>query len=115
MSLFDAPRFCPTCGRPISDPDAPAAVPGKQATSRLAALRALPRSGSARHAILDLIFRLGPQTDEEIQDRTLLGGNTERPRRGELVTGGWLRDTGLTRDGKILWGLTDYARRNLPT
>lgn len=85
-------------------------IDGTQDTSRLAALRARPNSGTQRAKILDFIERRGPYgaTDEEIQASLGLSPNSERPRRVELVTGGWVVDSGarrLTESGNdsIVW------------
>lgn len=66
-------------------------------TSRAAALRALPRSGTQRARVLNLLRNAGPMTDEEMQKALALSPNAQRPRRVELVSGGWVRDSGLRR------------------
>jgi hypothetical protein len=71
-------------------------------TQQQAAARVEPRSGSQRARILSL-FRLGPDakprdwTDEELANWTGLPLNSVRPRRLELVEGGWVRDSGRRR------------------
>ena len=101
-------------------------------TSRAAALAALPRSGTQRRAVLGVFvtgqpvgqvvgeYGFEPEstryefTDEELKAATGLPANTVRPRRVELVDGGWLMDSGErrpTRSGHdaIVWCLTDKA------
>jgi hypothetical protein len=47
----------------------------------------------------------GPKTDAELQRILGMDGNTERPRRGELVAAGRVVDTGERRDRSAVWGL----------
>jgi hypothetical protein len=47
-------------------------------------------------------------TDDEVQDALHLSGNSERPRRLELVERGWLVDSGVRRPSRqhgpaIVW------------
>lgn len=74
-------------------------------TSREAAWSVMPRSGTQRRKVLDYITRFGPvgATDEEIQRALSMAGNTERPRRVELVRGGHIYDCGQRRHGHIVW------------
>lgn len=65
-------------------------------TARAAALAATPRTGTARHRLLQAIAER-PRTDEELQDDLAMAANTQRPRRVELVEGGWIEDSGETR------------------
>jgi hypothetical protein len=46
--------------------------------------------------IIECLTGLGPQTDEAIQEWTGLSPSSERPRRGELVEIGIVRDSGTT-------------------
>lgn len=110
---------CPHCGRPMSNPDAPDTVPGARATSRAAAAYEFPRSGITRRRILEHIARaeLGA-TDEELIAALRLNPNTLRPRRGELVTGGWVQPSMVTRAAAsgqqaIVWIATAEAHRRL--
>jgi hypothetical protein len=68
-------------------------------TSVMAAWRAWPRSGTQRERVLHWVMGRGEQgaTDDEIQDALHLAGNSERPRRLELVERGWLVDSGVRR------------------
>jgi hypothetical protein len=68
-------------------------------TSVLAAWRAWPRSGTQRERVLRWVIDRGDHgaTDDEIQDALRLSGNSERPRRLELVERGWLVDSGRRR------------------
>lgn len=88
-------------------------------TSRQAALEVKPRSGTQRMEILAEVARLGPMTDEGIQKSLHMNANTERPRRLELVEGGWLEDSGYkgaTDCGQfaVKWQLTKKAVEHLP-
>jgi hypothetical protein len=62
-----------------------------------------PKPGSAAAQILGAVAavardpRTAGLTDLELAQVTGLSPNTVRPRRGELVTGGWLLDSGATR------------------
>ena len=78
-------------------------------TSRLAALRVAPKTGTKRRLVLDAITR-SPDglTDEEMQRSIPMSANTQRPRRVELVEGGFIKDSGLRRrtsssDLAIVW------------
>lgn len=84
-------------------------------TSVKAAWAALPRTGTRRMEVLRLIVHatrigLNGLTDVEIQDTLAMVPNTERPRRVELVDGGWLCDSGARREHNgrdhIVWTLT---------
>lgn len=90
-------------------------------TSKAAAVAAEPRSGTNRRAVLDAVTAVARDprtvglTDVEIQRATGLNPNSARPRRVELVEGGWLMDSGVTREhfGRehIVWVLTDKGSR----
>lgn len=74
--------------------------PGDAApTQRLAAIQAMPRTGTARRRVLDFIRVAGDAgaTDEEIQQGLGMNPSTQRPRRVELVEGHWIKDSGRTR------------------
>jgi hypothetical protein len=102
-------------------PGAGKARSGARETSRSAALLAEPRSGTNRRAVLDAVAAVARDvqtvglTDVEIQRATGLNPNSARPRRVELVDGGWLADSGRTREhyGRehTVWVLTDKAAR----
>lgn len=88
-------------------------------TSRAAAAGALPRSGTQRRKVLDAIA-VSPDgmTDDEVMEATHVHPNSVRPRRGELVTEGWVVDSGRRRDtdagnAAAVWVLTDAGRRQL--
>lgn len=73
-------------------------------------------AGSGRRLVFDYVVECGwyGATDEEIQTNTGLEGSTERPRRGELVTGGYLMDSGKRRKthsghNAIVWKHTGKA------
>ncbi len=79
-------------------------------TSHMAAARVWPKTGTQRAKILKFLYDLWPgaATDERMQDMLGVHGSSQRPRRGELVTLGWVKDTGHTEpthggDPAILW------------
>ena len=78
-------------------------------TSRAAALEVAPRTGTQRWRVLQFVTACGDDgaTDDEIQDALAMSGNTERPRRLELVEGGWIIDSGTRRRhqgrDRIVW------------
>lgn len=94
--------------------------PGSPTDTQAAALTAMPISGTARLATLDVLVHAMPEgaTDEEIAEITCLAMNTVRPRRGELVTGGWVEDSGVHRPTEsgneaIVWRVTIPGRERL--
>jgi hypothetical protein len=88
-------------------------------TSINAAFLSMPRSGSYRWRVLDAITRSdGGLTDEELQDQLDLPPNTQRPRRVELVQGGWVEDSGrrritITGTPAVVWVPSMKARTAL--
>lgn len=90
-------------------------------TSAAAAAAVEPRTGTQRHALLTAVARvsrdpaLGGLTDVELAAATGIRPNSLRPRRKELVDGGWLTDSGRTRqhhgNEHIVWVLTEKARQ----
>lgn len=86
LSLTDAPY------QPHSD------------TSREAAERIEPRTGTLRASVLRFLRAYGPATDEQVQRALAMGPSTQRPRRVELVRAGLVRDSGQR-------GETDSGRR----
>ena len=78
---------CPTCGRPLSDIDAPG-TPGRQATSRAAAA---PSKGSERHRVLHAVWQLGAITASELAYRMDANPNQTAARLNELRNGGWVK------------------------
>ena len=68
-------------------------------TSRAAAERIRPLSSIARQRVYDAILASGERglTDAEIRELTGLVSDTARPRRRELVKGGFVRDSGRER------------------
>lgn len=68
------------------------------ATSLDAAQRIEPAAETLRRAVLDAIRASADGlTDEEIQQRLEMSGNTSRPRRRELQKAGLVWDSGRTR------------------
>jgi hypothetical protein len=103
--------------------DGPGEAPtaGSRAARKAAALLVEPRPGTKRRAVLDAVAAVARDvrtvglTDVEIQRATGLSPNSARPRRVELVNGGWLADSGRTREhfGRehTVWVLTEKAAR----
>jgi len=72
--------------------------PHTSETARLAAERIRPTAASLRAQVMQLLESCpAGLTDEEIQERLSMPGNTERPRRSELVSMGWVADSGQRR------------------
>lgn len=85
-------------------------------TSRLAALKARPRSGTIRQRVLEALVVNGGMTDDELVQFLRIPGNTVRPRRLELVEGEWVQDSGRRRRNEfgndcIVWSATEKARK----
>lgn len=106
--------------RELSDPDenhvGKYQRPGDAAeTQREAAIFIYPRTGNGRRRVLDCIAdSIDGATDEEVQDWLGMNPSTQRPRRVELVEGGWVCDSGLTRKTRsgtsaVVWALTEKA------
>lgn len=68
-------------------------------TQKRAAFAATPRTGTTRRAVYDAIASAGARgmTDHEIAEATGLTYSSLGPRRRELISGGWVRDSGKTR------------------
>lgn len=68
-------------------------------TQRTAAVLAYPSTGTWRRKVLDAITVAGNHgmTDEQIQEALRMNPSTQRPRRVELVEGGWVMDSGRRR------------------
>lgn len=108
-------------GDALSDPLAE--TPGRhhgRATEKAAAYDVLPRSGTQRLRVLYAIARAGwrGRTDQELEDELEMQRPSPGNRRGELMTGGWVRDSGErrpTRTGNpaVVWVLTDEGRERL--
>lgn len=86
-------------------------------TSRIAALRITPRSGSTRRRVLFFIVEQGVTgaTDDEIASALRLSPNTARPRRVELLEGFWVADSHNRRDSfygnpATVWVATEKAK-----
>lgn len=89
----------PITGRMLTEPTAPYS---NGTTSRAAAEKIAPSAAALREQVLAFIRSRGTQgaTDEEVQDALGMLGNTQRPRRGELVDSGHVRDSHQTRGTK---------------
>lgn len=107
---------------PVPQPETHGPITSERERRRAArAQRAtkLPRAGTASMAILAAVAEVARDpatvglTDVQLQGATGLNPNTVRPRRGELVTGGWLIDSGITRShhgtAHRVWVLSDRA------
>lgn len=66
-------------------------------TSREAADKALGRSGSQRRRVYEFIVSTGGATDEELAEALGMNPSSVRPRRLELITAGFIRESGRTR------------------
>lgn len=95
---------CPLHGQTQSEPDSDAygGVPPYVAasdTSAAAAASMIPSAGSLRATVLRYVVESGGHgaTDAEIQEALKLDGNTQRPRRCELVSGGYVIRTDRQR------------------
>lgn len=80
------------------DPDRNKTTTGKThpQTSHDAAALAYPRSGTQRRKVLDFIEARGPGgcTDEQIRIGLMIPFGSALARRNELVTDGWVTDSG---------------------
>lgn len=87
--------------------DNPHAYPGQQDTSESASLYVLSRTGTKRRMVYDRLKVWGPATDVELQQGLGMVPNTERPRRRELVIGGFVQDSGARKkhhgEEHIVW------------
>jgi len=96
------------------------------ATSRNAALAVYPRTGTQRARVLNYLrsARDG-RTDEEIATGLAMNPSSVRPRRIELVTGGWARAMFTAAGAPVerrtragvdaqVWEATNAARSYLP-
>jgi hypothetical protein len=108
--------------RPLTNPERAETTTGTDhpITSHLAAFRVMPRSGTQRRRLLNLLVEAYPGglTDEDFAERTGLSLNTIRPRRGELVRGGWAYATRERRktqhdNDAIVWAITARGREEL--
>lgn len=80
------------------------------ATSEAAAEEIAPDAARLRARVYGYLQFVGSTgaTDEEMQDALNMVGNTQRPRRTELVDAGKVRDSGLKRKtkanrGAVVW------------
>lgn len=88
------------------------AYAGKTDTSYGASIYVLPRTGTVRERVLSWLRLHGPLTDPELQQQLGLRPNSERPRRVELVAGGFVRDSGRRKKHRgrehIIWEVVTY-------
>ena len=81
-------------------------------TSREAAERMAEQPTRIRRdheSILNVLLS-GPKTDKEIQSILNMSGDTQRPRRGELVAMGRVVNTGQRRERSALWALASMTQ-----
>jgi len=85
-----------------------------QQTSREAAERVYPKSGTMRLKVYEFIVRQGLKgaTDQEIQNTLHLSGDTVRPSRITLFQDGFVIDSGVRRKNAngndcIVWRAVD--------
>lgn len=87
--------------------DSPHTFKGRHDTSFAASVYVAPKAGTYRRRILDALTTRGPATDVQIQTALGIAPNTERPRRVELVEGGFVQDSGqrIRHEGQehIVW------------
>lgn len=140
MTLFDLPEPTPDPGRFLEPSqrtrkvtvrehertvrmpsvDTPSTVAGKAETSKQAAARALPRSGSDRRAVFEYVVRCGDvgATDDEIEQTLDMSHQSASARRNSLVADGWLVNSGRKRNTRTgsaasVWVLSADGRRAL--
>jgi hypothetical protein len=72
---------------------------GQSVTSRVAAVEAVPLTGTKRQAVFEFIRECGDYgaTDEEIQTALNMNPSTQRPRRVELCDQWRIVESGRTR------------------
>ena len=68
-------------------------------TSRWAANRVMPKTGSIRLSVYEYLIRQGLRgaTDKEMQEALHMSGDTQRPSRIKLFRDGLIIDSGTTR------------------
>lgn len=115
-------------GGSLPPPDRPGPAQRQRAarrTSQAAAAAVEPKTGSQRHRLLAAVAQVSRDpklvglTDVELGAATGIRPNSLRPRRGELVDGGWLEDSGRTRihhgRAHTVWVLSGKALRLMAT
>jgi hypothetical protein len=89
---------------------------GASGTEVSAAVMAFPRTGTQRLAILRYVHGShSGLTDEEIARMPGIADTAHRTRRRELVDGGWIVDSGVTRKTRsgadsVVWVTTEKAK-----
>jgi DNA-binding transcriptional ArsR family regulator len=89
------------------------------ATSRQAALEALPRQGAQRRRILEAIAQTGIRgvTYDDVSERLAMRGVSVSTRISELARGGWIEARGERRTSAdalaTVWVATEKAREAL--
>jgi hypothetical protein len=86
-------------------------VANPRSTSAKAARDIAPKVGSQRARILAAVVEHGGLTDHELSERLELLDNSVRPRRSELIEGGYLQDSGRVRQHRgsqwSIWEATE--------
>lgn len=110
---IDPPLFGPT----LSDPAANTVGKSHGRTTEDAAKwAAYPKSGGHRERVLDALAQsFHGYTDQELEHLLNLPRPSAGNRRGELVAGGWVRDSGRTRrteagNEATVWVMTHEGR-----
>jgi hypothetical protein len=88
-------------------------------TSRDAWIRSFPDANTQRGRVYSAMFQYrssGGLTDHEMQQMLAMNPSTQRPRRIELVEGGWVVDSGITRltpsqREAVVWRITTPSER----
>lgn len=115
VAALDAAAYLP-------DPSAPGVQlrSGASDTETAAAWAALPGSGTQRRDVLDALSSSGDAglCDHEIAEALSMNPSSVRPRRGELVSGGWVEDSGLRRRtpsgaDAAVWVVSEAGRRSM--
>ena len=100
--------------------DGPAPPYQKGSKTSLDAARKQRRGGKSerdRDRILTWLslrdYAMGGLTDKQMQHELRYDGNTQRPRRVELVKLGYVEATAERRDGSTVWRITEAGREYL--
>lgn len=100
---------------PVDEDDIGLARNDHPDTAHEAARMILPKSGTLRRRVYDYISATGwyGATDDEIQRHLNMSGNTERPRRVELIDLDLIKDSGRRRASygrnRIVWVTTEQG------
>lgn len=93
----------------VHSPPSSGLTPMSRQTSEAAARAIEPAQGTLRYEVWQFIRSRGEKgaTDEEMQNALAMNPSTQRPRRGELLKDGLIRESGLrpTASGRkaVVW------------